>query len=149
MRCIFLFMLLICIDVLGKIQLHQLFLIADKDKKAALELISSTEKSKSQSNLMMAYYGAAKMMMANHVFNPYQKLSYFNEGKYILEKAIATENDNIELRFIRYSIQLYAPSFLGYRSNLKNDKDFLSQNLQKEQDSDLKKTIIILLSKHK
>jgi hypothetical protein len=137
------------INSFGKTSLHELFLIADKDKSAANELLSSTEKNKQQSNVWMAYYGVAKMMMANHVMNPYKKYAYFKEGKDILEQCITREKENTELRFLRYSIQLYAPGFLGYDNNLTSDREFIQKNIQKITNIELRQTIISLLSKHK
>lgn len=146
---LFLSIVLASISSFGKTSLHELFLIADKDKSAATELLSSTEKNKQQSNVWMAYYGVAKMMMANHVLNPYKKYAYFKEGKNILEQCITREKENTELRFLRYSIQLYAPGFLGYNSNLNSDREFIQKNIQKIANTELRQTIISLLSKHK
>ena len=88
------------------------------------------------------------MIMAKHVFNPFSKLSYFNKGKLILEKAIQAEGKNVELRFLRYSIQTNVPAFLGYKSNLKNDYNFLKQAIPGIKDSVLKKIITSYLQQN-
>ena len=126
---------------------QDLFMVADKNKSAAEELLATSEKCKSQSNLNMAYYAVAKMLMANHVLNPYKKLSYFNEGKSLLEKCIQTEHENPEIIFLRYSVQVHAPSFLGYSSHMKDDKAFLKNNLSKIKNQHLRQAIISVLSK--
>lgn len=126
---------------------QDLFMVADKNKSAAEELLASSEKCKNQSNLNMAYYAVAKMLMANHVLNPYKKLSYFNEGKSLLEKCIQSEHENLEIIFLRYSVQVHAPSFLGYSSKIKDDKAFLKNNLSKINNQNLRQAIISVLSK--
>ena len=41
------------------------------------------------------------MMMAKHVFNPFSKLSYFKKGKQMLENAIETDGQNLELEIFK------------------------------------------------
>jgi hypothetical protein len=76
----------------------------------------------------MGYLGGLQTIWANHVFNPINKLKTFKEGKINIEKAIKLDPDNVELRFIRLSIQKNAPSFLGYNSNINSDKEFIKSN---------------------
>ncbi|HEX6915333.1 MAG TPA: hypothetical protein VF145_08830 [Chitinophagaceae bacterium] len=80
------------------------------------------------------YKASATMIMGKHVLNPFSRLSWFNKGKRMLEKAIASEPGNIELRFLRYNAQLNAPAFLGYRDHLATDKAFLTGNRKHVQD---------------
>ncbi len=95
----------------------------------------------SASALMIGYKGMAAFMLCNYSYNPYSKLKYFSEGKNLLDKAIELNNDNAELRFLRYTIQKNAPSFLGYNSNLNEDKQFVTKKISSEEfkitDSDL------------
>lgn len=91
--------------------------------------------------LYYGYRGCANMVMAKHVFNPITKLSYFKKGKKILENAIQHDKSNIELRFLRYSIQTNVPSFLGYNGNIKADRSFLQQSVKSMNDAELKKII--------
>jgi hypothetical protein len=83
----------------------------------------------SQNPVLYAYNAAAEMTMANHVYWPGSKLSYFNEGKKKLENVLNKNKSNVEIRFIRYSIQNGAPFFLDYSSNLEEDKKFILDNL--------------------
>lgn len=80
------------------------------------------------------YEAAFHMFMAKHTGNPIKKMSYFNGGKKMLEKQIKTDPNNVELRFIRLCIQYYIPTYLGYRDNIEQDKDFLVSNLYKLND---------------
>ncbi|WP_031301641.1 hypothetical protein [Sphingobacterium paucimobilis] len=84
------------------------------------------------------YEAAFHMFMAKHTGSPFKKMSYFNGGKKLLEKQIQAEPANVELRFIRLCIQYYIPSYLGYKDNIEQDKDFLVSNLYKMGDEKTK-----------
>lgn len=92
--------------------------------------------------LTNCYRGAAEMMEAKYAINPFNKLSAFGKGKQLIEQAIATDSDNVECRFIRYSIQQNLPAILNYRNHLKNDSALISKRLDSITDRDLKKRIL-------
>jgi hypothetical protein len=85
------------------------------------------------------------MIMAKYVISPINKLSKFKNGKNLLEKCIETDNKNVEIRFLRFTIQCNAPLFLGYYSSLKSDKIFLLNSIPKVKDLQLKNIIISFL----
>lgn len=89
----------------------------------------------------IGYKGAVTIVMAKHVMSPYKKLNYFDTGKGILEQAIQKEPLNVELRFIRFSIQCNAPKFLDYHSNIYADKVLLLKEIKVIKDVDLKKRV--------
>lgn len=95
--------------------------------------------------LFLGYRAGATMLMAKHSFNPFSKLSYFKKGRTMLEKAIQAESNNVELRFLRYTIQTNVPSFLGYSSQLEKDHSFLRQSVSGVKDAELKKIITAYL----
>lgn len=85
----------------------------------------------SKSNLLVGYKGAILLGMARHDPNVFKKMSYFSDGKELLEESIANDPKNIELRFLRLTIQTHIPSFLGYNENKEADKAFVLANLDK------------------
>jgi hypothetical protein len=89
----------------------------------------------------LGYKGAVTIVMAKHVMSPYKKFNYFKTGKGVLEQAIQKEPLNVELRFIRFSIQCNAPKFLDYHSNINTDKVLLLKAVKTIKDVDLKKRI--------
>ncbi len=93
------------------------------------------------------YIGASYMIEAKHAFNPANKLSYFNNGKNILENAIKNDPGNIELKFLRICIQSNAPSLLGYNMHIETDKKFILLKYALNTDLDLKKRIKEFMSK--
>jgi hypothetical protein len=74
--------------------------------------------------VFMAYKGAGRTMMADCVFSPLKKQSYFKEGKELIEDAVSLARNNIEVRFLRFIVQSNLPGFLGYDS-LDEDSKFL------------------------
>ena len=119
---------------------------APTDEKACRQLIEILKPYNENSNpLLYGYRASATMMMANHVFNPFSKLSYFNKGKNMMEKAIAAASKNVELRFLRFAAQTKIPSFLGYKEAIKEDKKFLLSALTQVNDTGLKKIMVAFL----
>lgn len=91
-------------------------------------MIGELMESKNNSATHLGYLGGLQTIWANHVFSPISKLKTFREGKKNIEKAIKKEPENVELRFIRLSVQKNAPSFLGYKSNINEDSAFIKEN---------------------
>lgn len=80
-----------------------------------------------QSPVRYAYNGLAIMRKAEYTYNPYKKLSFFNQGKKKIEAAIARNKTNSEIRFIRLSVQSNIPDFLGYSGDINADKRIIIQ----------------------
>ena len=110
---------------------------AIKDKALCDLMISDLEHNKS-SLLHLGYLGALQTIAANHTSNPLKKLKTFKKGRLNIEKAIKNDNENIEIRFLRYSVQKNCPSFLGYSQNIREDRNFLNLNKDKVTSENLK-----------
>lgn len=95
----------------------------------------------SQNNLLLGYFGAVELGMARHVPNVFKKMSYFNDGKQKLEQAITEDPENIELRFLRLTIQTHLPAFLGYGQNKEDDKAFVLKYLHTASSNDFKQRV--------
>ena len=108
-------------------------------------MIEELELSKEKSVIALAYLGGYQTIWANHVFNPLSKLATFKKGKNNIELAISKEPENVEIRYIRFSVQKNAPSFLGYNNNLKEDRDFLVKNKKNINSDFVQKNIETLL----
>jgi len=111
-------------------------------EKTCKELIKLLEPYTEKNNpLLLGYKGCANMLMAKHAINPFSKFSYFKKGRNMLEKAVQADNNNVELRFLRYTIQTNVPSVLGYNSHLEKDQMFLKKAVASVKDTELKKII--------
>lgn len=115
------------------------------ENKAAAESFLKTEvtsKDLKEKITINAYKGVCKMMMAEYVSNPLSKYSWFNEGKDMLEQSIKM-NRNVENIHLRLMVQLNAPSFLGYSSDIEKDVNYIKKNLEKSSVSEETKKMII------
>lgn len=92
--------------------------------------------------LTLAYIGSLEALKAKHTWNPYQKLSYMEEFNRIINEAIKRMPDNLEIRFLRYTIQYHTPSFLGYSKNLEEDKRVIIDNFVKKKFMTSNKSLI-------
>jgi hypothetical protein len=123
------------------IAIRQQYEVADKNKENYDKLISILGVSKKLNpSTRLGYEGACEMIAAEHAINPLTKLKYFNSGKKVLETAILNDKDNIELRYLRYTLQEHSPSLLAYHGNMREDKIFLIQSISeklKQSDNDL------------
>jgi hypothetical protein len=86
---------------------------------------------KLQNNLMLAYYGATKGLLAKHASNPFNKLSYLDESLKHINSAVNKEPNNIEIRYIRFTIQSQIPEFVGKSKDFYTDKYFLISAVEK------------------
>lgn len=87
----------------------------------------------------IGYLGAYQAIQAKHVASPFKKLSSFKTGKNNIEKAIAIDPNNLELRLLRLSIQKNTPGILGYKMSIKSDEKKLYDNWGSINNSTLKK----------
>lgn len=151
-RCFYivLFQLLVTTTVLfgQKLSLAEIrkdFKIGHKDEETCKKHLEALEEY-ADCPVERGYEAAYHMFMAKHSGNPLKKMSYFRSGKKMLEKEIANNPSEIELRYIRLCIQYYIPSYLGYKGNIEEDKDFMINNLYKLKDKETKQLIYTYLA---
>ena len=119
------------------VEVRNLYEKSTKDKNANLKLNALLAEVNESNPLLLGYKGAVTMVNANYGIDPFAKLSNFKKGKNLIEYAIKKEPNNIELRYVRLTLQTNIPSFLGYASAIQKDKAFIIENLAKVKDSDL------------
>lgn len=83
----------------------------------------------SNSIVNIVYKGVCYTMLADYQFFPTSKLSYFNDGKALIEAAIKKSPNNVELRYLRLLVQLNCPGFLGYNDNINEDLNYFNANI--------------------
>ena len=133
------------------LDIRKLFYQATEESESADFLNEMlTESLTSKDITLRGYKGISFMLLSKHAYNPYTKISYFTKGSAILDQAIQEDNENIELRFLRYTIQSEAPIFLNYRSELSLDLNFIQTQVNNLKDFDLKNRInnYLYLQKH-
>lgn len=123
---------------------------ASNDSAVCQKLYNKVINDKSTDNTVLCYKGAIDAAMAGHLRNKSEKIKTFNEGKKLIETAIAADKENVELRFLRFTIQTNCPKALGYNEQITSDKQFILQHLDSVTNDGLKKKManFLLASKH-
>jgi len=128
-------------------QVRTLYYRTAEDKQAASQLNKlMLQVDSNAAPVMVCYKGANEMIQARYSLNPIAKFDKFSKGKELIQKAISRDTLNLEMRFIRFSIQTNLPSFLGYRDNMDQDKRYLLYNTKTSNDPELRKIIFNYLS---
>lgn len=126
-----------------------LFEKAATDEKTCMQLLDSLKKSDPVKNpVHYGYWGAVETISAQYAVNPYTKWSTFDKGKAKLEKVIAANPSNIELIYLRFTVQCGAPSFLGYNQNINTDKRFLIDHLREVYEKNFDHDLFYRISKY-
>lgn len=84
-----------------------------------------TSVSSSSKPVLLAYKGAISTLKAKFAKSRSDKKEFFKEGVSLIESAVESESANIEIRYIRLSVQENSPHFLGYHRNIEEDKQFI------------------------
>ncbi len=112
-------------------------------------LYNSLDKLTNKTPLTVAYMGTLDALKAKHAWNPYSKIRYLNLSDKLLKNAVTADPHNIEIRFMRFSIQHNVPHFLGYAKDLVADKEEMIRQLNQKNygsaDKVLTETIIKFL----
>lgn len=130
-------------------EIRQLYQEASKTRKACERLFRLLPEEGPQiPAIMLGYRGCAHMIMASHLYSPVGKLNEFSTGKGLLEKALKKEPLNTELIYLRYTVQVNAPSFLGYKKQMSGDCAFLRDHVSSLGDKQLQQSILQFLKAH-
>ena len=128
--------------------LRKYFYASANNKFIAEEFLNQTKNITDKGEpLLVGFKAMSLLMICNHVSNPFAKLSYFKDGKKLLEQAIKRDPTNAELIFFRFSTQTNVPAVLSYSSDIDNDKIILMNYLRTS--SKLAKPDLVLCKKIK
>ncbi len=120
-------------------KIRELYKEAPNSKEITLQLVKELETIKKTDNAVLVAYKAASLtLLAKNSKGAKIKKEYFNKGKELLEFIISKNPKNIELRFIRLTIQEKTPKFLKYKEYISEDKRFIYNHLKSVTDRDLK-----------
>lgn len=120
-------------------EIRQLYKEADLSEQNATNLFHKLESiTISDDKVLLAYKGAVTSMTAKYEKGVKQKKDVFKNGVSLVELAVASEEDNIEIRFVRLSVQQNSPKFLNYNKEIEEDKKFLLNYFNQISSSKLK-----------
>jgi hypothetical protein len=78
---------------------------------------------------LKAYKATSEAMLARALWNPFSKYKHVLKYSDMIEGAIYEDSENVEIRFLRLSIEYNLPRFLGMSNHLKEDRDTIVENL--------------------
>ncbi|RKR81655.1 hypothetical protein BDD43_1805 [Mucilaginibacter gracilis] len=108
--------------------LRKQLLLAIDNGRVTDSLYNALNLSAKKTPLTTAYIGALDALKAKHTWNPYNKIKYLNLSEKQLQQAVSQDPHNIEILFMRFSIQHNVPGFLGFGKNLDADmQEMLTQ----------------------
>ena len=131
-HCIYLTLILFFLSAFSRLNARSLneidlsamrkeFYASVNDKEVAERFCKRLQGQYRSSPLLLAYYGSVQAVMAKHSWNPYRKLSFVKNGLRDLGAAVEKSPQSLEIRFLRFSIEHYLPSFLGLSNHLEED----------------------------
>lgn len=92
--------------------------------------------------IIIAYKAGVEALKSKHAFWPFTKLERLNDSMEIFSEAVKLSPDNLEIRFMRFSILHYVPTFLGYTNEMNDDLNIIIRLLEHSQTGSLDKSII-------
>jgi hypothetical protein len=115
---------------------------ASTSKEKAFVLHKELENiSEKDNTTVVAYKGAVAILTSQYFKKVKIKKVRFVKGATLIEYAVKKQPKNIEIRFIRLSIQQNIPKFLKYNLNINSDKEFILSNYKQIKSKVLKNYI--------
>lgn len=110
-------------------EVRKQYVQAANNESSARALLKSLNNETSLSPVMLAYKGATRAIMAKYIGGVGKKYSLAKEGMQMLNQAVEKEPSNIEIRYLRFTVQDNVPSFLGLSGDLKSDKNAIIEHM--------------------
>ena len=120
--------------------IRKMYVDSSVSKANANKFYEAMENYDDKNETLLAYKGASIAIKAKHTAGSKQKKEGFIKGITILEAAIKSTPNNLEVRLIRLSIQENTPKLLKYKENIEADKKQILLLFNK-QSADLKEYI--------
>ncbi|MFD0763898.1 hypothetical protein ACFQZI_03490 [Mucilaginibacter lutimaris] len=129
--------------------IRKLLVTAINSSKTTDSLYRDLGSIKNRTGLIIGYMGTLEALKAKHTWNPYYKIKYLKDAEKSFKGAITRDPNNIEIRFMRFSVEHNVPGFLGYNKNLDADRTEIIKQIDRKHyssaDTALVKTIITFL----
>lgn len=80
--------------------------------------------------IIIAYDAATKAILTRTTWNWFKKLEYLQQSRKLFKEAVNRDSVNVEIRFLRFTVEDRIPFYLGYSDHMKEDKKVILENLQ-------------------
>ncbi|MBX3009275.1 MAG: hypothetical protein KF816_14740 [Melioribacteraceae bacterium] len=105
--------------------------VEEEDNLVEYESYLKTFNGQKDNAIIVAYYAGVEAIKSKHAFWPMTKVKHLNNSLELLQKAIKLDQQNLEIRFMRFSMLHYVPDFLGYGDLKKEDSVIILKELFK------------------
>ena len=110
---------------------RQLYKEATADLEELDDLWEKVKDYQKEAGVRFAYKAAAKALQAKDSWIPHKKWSYIKEAMAMFREAIETEPENIEMRFLRFTVQHNTPEFLELSDELDEDLECIRKQIHR------------------
>ncbi|HEX3072824.1 MAG TPA: hypothetical protein VHP30_04345 [Ignavibacteriales bacterium] len=97
---------------------------------------------------ILAYAGGLDALRAKHTYNPFSKFSHTLSGLKKLDKAVGTNPNNLEIRFLRFAVLDNVPGVFGISGERQKDLYKVCSLLLKKDYSELTKGVQQIIAEY-
>lgn len=106
------------------------FYEATHDSGKSIPLFEKISNVNNPPALLIAYRAATEAVMIKTKWNPFVKFSLLNKSRDSFLNAVEKDDRDLEIRFLRFSVQHHIPGFLGYSKDMDEDKTFIIDRIE-------------------
>jgi hypothetical protein len=101
-----------------------------KESESNLKVLEKLLKEQEPTNVVIkAYLGCLEALKGKYAWLPFQKLVYVDNATHLLNRAVKEASEDIEIRFLRFSIEISLPAFLAKSHHIEQDKISIIENI--------------------
>ena len=112
------------------------------DYKYASPLLEKLKGIETPSALELAYTGATEAILAKPGWNIFKKMGHLKRSRDCLDHAVALDFKDVEIRFLRLSIEYHLPGYLGLSPNITQDKQMILDSMDHFENKDLAEEMV-------
>ena len=110
-------------------ELRKTYYQASKDKNTYEKLHQHLSNYKGTDLVVQGFRAGLEGMGAKYAWGPYAKLRHVRNSARMFEEILEKDPANVEVRFLRYTVEYYIPRYLLMSGNLQDDKKVIFSNL--------------------
>ncbi len=103
-------------------RLRHLYAEAVQEEAAAKSFHSVLHPYNGADAAILAYRGVAEALLARYQWSPMAKLRAVREAQRLFKRAVGLAPENVEVRFLRYTVEANVPHYLGFSQHLAEDR---------------------------
>ncbi|MBC7448085.1 MAG: hypothetical protein H7330_08505 [Hymenobacteraceae bacterium] len=110
--------------------LRHLYAEAVQAEPAALRLQATLKAYAGPAATLLAYRAVAEALQARYTWSPLNKLRAVRTADRLFDRAVAAAPRNVEVRFLRFTVESSVPHYLGFSQHLADDRAHVLRGAQ-------------------